>query len=343
MPITREWRLLGHDVLLAAGDLTEGLNSTLVRGVTRRPSLSSLQGHQSIAKWAREQDLDVVLTNTATASALARLRDIGVPVVYFCHGLHWNTGSTVGEKIWQVVEKSLLRNTAGVISINSSDKVWFGNRVSKERHLHLRNGVGVPLREYPLASFPDPAVLQVLWAGEFSERKRPHLMLEVVESVVNRGTRCEFVMLGDGPQKDEVEREARRRGLSNVLEFPGRRPIQDWIEGAHVMAHTSMWEGLPRVLLEAYAMGRQSVAFDVKGTRDIPDIVLVPDGDTDALADNLARLALTPPVNPVELDVSWMDSAIVAGKIVEFLVSICSMDSNPNTITGSVFTTDDSR
>jgi glycosyltransferase involved in cell wall biosynthesis len=67
----------------------------------------------------------------------------------------------------------------------------------------------------------------------------------------------------------------------------GRQDVRPFITSASAVAHTAAWEGLPRVGLEAAAIGRRFVAYDVKGARDIPGAVLVRDGDAKALADAL--------------------------------------------------------
>jgi glycosyltransferase involved in cell wall biosynthesis len=71
--------------------------------------------------------------------------------------------------------------------------------------------------------------------------------------------------------------------------------IRDVWKAAHIAVLPSIREGLPKSLLEAAACGRPIVATDVPGCREIArenvNALLVPAGDTVALADALERLA----------------------------------------------------
>jgi glycosyltransferase involved in cell wall biosynthesis len=67
--------------------------------------------------------------------------------------------------------------------------------------------------------------------------------------------------------------------------------------GADVVVHPSLWEGLPRTLIEAQAAGRACVASDVKGNREVvsPDTgLLIAPRDAAGFARSLARLINEP-------------------------------------------------
>lgn len=74
-------------------------------------------------------------------------------------------------------------------------------------------------------------------------------------------------------------------------------------------------------MLEARAMQRQSIAFDSKGSRDIPDVILSAEGDVNDFADKVAWFgAKTISGSHVLALVSpSLDSAVVAKTIARFL------------------------
>jgi len=65
-----------------------------------------------------------------------------------------------------------------------------------------------------------------------------------------------------------------------------------------VVVLASYAEGIPRVLMEAAAMGRPAVGTDVRGTREVitdgETGYLVPSRDASALAEAISRLAAEP-------------------------------------------------
>src|SRR5581483_3266620 len=65
---------------------------------------------------------------------------------------------------------------------------------------------------------------------------------------------------------------------------------------SHALLHVSWTEGMPQVLLEAFAAGLPAVATDVGGVRAVADgaALLVGPGDPAAAAESLERLADDP-------------------------------------------------
>ncbi len=283
-PIIERWEEAGHEVFPAAGNLASHRNSHVIEGLTRRPSLSLLRTPERLREWA--EGLDVVLTNSGTASAAVRLSRLEAPVVYFCHGLHWNRGNRPLELLWRAVEGSLAAKAAGVIVINSDDERWFRARMQQERLVRLTAGVGLDCSDYPTSPVPS-GELTLAWIGEFSPRKRPWLALQVAEELKNRGIGFRLQMAGRGPLLEAMRQQIRARELNEHVETVGYGDSADILTTSHALVHTASWEGLPRVMLESLAVGRHMFAFDVKGVRDVPEAVLIPDGDVSAMADRI--------------------------------------------------------
>jgi glycosyltransferase involved in cell wall biosynthesis len=92
-------------------------------------------------------------------------------------------------------------------------------------------------------------------------------------------------MLGDGPLLGEV-----RAAAPAYVDVVGRRDPVPAIAAAHALLHTSEREGLPRVQLEAAAVGRPSFGYDIRGVRDAPGATAIGDvGDMRGLATAIER------------------------------------------------------
>ena len=287
-----DWTARGHEVRCAAGTPPAApVPFDLIPGLSQRPALGSLRVPAQIRSWVREQRIDVLVTNTATASTLARVLPLPCKVVYFCHGLHWNTGRHPA----QLIESVLARRCDAIFTINTDDYEWLRRRNSDVRL--LRQGVGVPDDRFQWSPMPQADRLELVWAGDFTPRKRPQQAVRVVQHLVESGTKLRLVMLGDGELWDETVGLVEQLGLQGVIETPGRGPVEQALAEAHALLHTAAWEGLPRILLEGFVMGRRAFAFDVKGVRDVPHALLAPDGDTAALA---RLVASSQPVTAIE-------------------------------------------
>jgi glycosyltransferase involved in cell wall biosynthesis len=132
-----------------------------------------------------------------------------------------------------------------------------------------------------------PIVGTVSRLGEL--RKGIHHFLEMAAVVAASRPSVRFLIVGDGPLRAALERQARELGIGPNVVFTGeRRDIPALLAAMHVFVMPSLYEGGPYTVLEAMAMARPVVATPV-GL--VPDVVrdresglLVRIGDSAALA-----------------------------------------------------------
>lgn len=287
--MVRRWTEDNIAVYPAAGSPAHKVaGTTVIESLTRSPHPANLTAPRDLRRWAQHNDLDVILSNTANASALVRLTDIGPSIVYFCHGLHWNA-PTIRTAPFRAAEAIFLRRTSGIITLNSDDEHWFHARTDVPQ-MRLQYGVGLDIAVYARTAPPPKGDrLELLWIGEFSNRKNPLAALDVAGTLSRLGVDFHLNMLGDGALRSTARYEAVKRGLDGQVSMPGKSVPTPFLNRAHAVIHTAHWEGLPRVLLEAIAVGRPVYGFDVKGVRDIPGIHLAPYGDSEGLASKVLQ------------------------------------------------------
>ena len=98
-----------------------------------------------------------------------------------------------------------------------------------------------------------------------------------------------LVVLGEGPDRAELERLARELGLEGRVFLLGRVPdVAAWLRRADVFVHPARWEGFGLAVLEAMLAGLPVVATSVSS---LPELVV--DGETGLLvaADDVTALA----------------------------------------------------
>jgi glycosyltransferase involved in cell wall biosynthesis len=127
--------------------------------------------------------------------------------------------------------------------------------------------------------------------GRLVEQKNQALAVRALAKV----PRAVLVILGEGPTRTELEREAREAGVAERVVLAGIRPdARPVIGAADAVVVSSHWEGLPLVALEALAAGTPLVATAVRGVRELlvdgETAVLVEPGDSAALAAGVRRI-----------------------------------------------------
>jgi glycosyltransferase involved in cell wall biosynthesis len=144
-----------------------------------------------------------------------------------------------------------------------------------------------------------PGVRLVGTIGRLSWKKAYPDFLAMAARVRAVHDDVEFVMIGDGPLRAELEAEAERLGVRPYVHFLGEvHGVRALLRGLDLFVITSVIEGMPNVVLEALAVERPVVATAVGG---IPEIIadgqsglLVPPSDPAALTAACLRLLEDP-------------------------------------------------
>lgn len=322
-PLIEEWTRRGHTIFPASGTAARTMESAVLNAVTRRPSIPALRSGDSLRHWVTTNRLDVIVTNTAVASALVRSSVTKVPIVYFCHGLHWaSRGDWRSRILWEPIERALLSRTAAAIALNDHDEKWFLRHMPRQRVLRLRAGVGVPLSLFPAAGPIDDPTLRMAWIGEFSKRKRPSDALAVLEHLRKEGVDARLSMYGTGPLHEALRRKVIDRGLEDRVSIPGRGNVAQVLAESNLLLHTAAWEGLVRVALEAAAVGRWTYGYRVKGVVDTPAARVVPYGDSKGLAALIAGDFRCNRLGDLPVARSSLEPQIAASEIAKLLETV---------------------
>jgi glycosyltransferase involved in cell wall biosynthesis len=142
--------------------------------------------------------------------------------------------------------------------------------------------------------------LRVLSVGRLDPEKNPLLLADILGRLRERSPRWRLDVCGDGPLAPELERRLRELGVADAATLHGFVPIDGGLwelyTGCHMLLHVSFTEGVPQVLLEAFAARLPVVATAVGG---VPELVLgagllIPPSDAAAAVDSLERLAGDP-------------------------------------------------
>lgn len=154
------------------------------------------------------------------------------------------------------------------------------------------NGLTIPEgpRPQPGAPIDSPNIVAVF---RLVPRKGCHVLLDALAMLPEQ---VRLTIVGDGPERANLEAQAARLGLSQRVCFAGdQADIYPWLAAAHIFCLPSLrGEGLSNSLLEAMAVGLPCVGAATGGT---PEVLLdeqcgllVPPDDPPALAAALRRL-----------------------------------------------------
>jgi glycosyltransferase involved in cell wall biosynthesis len=160
--------------------------------------------------------------------------------------------------------------------------------VDREAGQRLRQELGLPAQSLLIGTV---AVLEPL---------KGHLvLLDAVRRLQSEFPHAHFIFVGDGRLRPQLEAYLQAHQLADRVSLLGyRKDVPQIINAFDVVAFPSLHEGLPYAIQEAMALAKPIVASRVGGIPEEIDDgrsgLLVPPGDSQALADGLRQLLRSP-------------------------------------------------
>jgi glycosyltransferase involved in cell wall biosynthesis len=110
----------------------------------------------------------------------------------------------------------------------------------------------------------------VVFVGRLDPQKDPLWLLEVFPRLQQEISGVHLVFVGQGPLESRLRDQIQQRHLESFVHVLGWRvDIPDILKSAHVLALPSRWEGMPNIVLEAFASGLPVVATAVEGVSEL--------------------------------------------------------------------------
>lgn len=172
--------------------------------------------------------------------------------------------------------------------------------LSAEKLVVIPNGVDLlryadapPADLSPAGIAPDRRV--VACVGRLDPQKGLDWLLDCASIFLGRASDCDLILVGGGPDRPALERQAKRLRIAQRVHLLGfRRDVANILARSELLVLPSRWEGMPNVVLEAMAAGRPVVGTDVEGVAELlgsnASGQIVPYGATEVLADRVVAL-----------------------------------------------------
>ena len=288
-----------YDITLASGITTgpegsliskakgSGVNLVIINGLTRNINpFSDISAFLSLYKLIKKNKYDIVHTHSSKAGILGRLaaKLAGCSVIiHTIHGLPFHPYQnkflnflyirlerlagrytdkiiTVCESMAQKAQAAGIKPVSGYVTVYSGmdlDK-FIDERTSSRQ---AKRNIGLPADAKVVGKvarlFPLKGYEYFISASK--------CISECVQNVY-------FLIIGDGVLREHLEHRVRQMGLKDRFIFAGLVPHDDvprFIAAMDIVVHTSLREGLARVIPQAMAMSKPVVSFDIDGAREL--------------------------------------------------------------------------
>jgi len=273
--------------------------------------LSDVTAFWKLYRLIKKGRYHIVHTHSSKAGVLGRLaaKLAGTPlIVHTLHSLVFHDYQPwIVNRAWRWTKKICAPATDFYISVSSviSEKAIAAGIAEPERFRTVYSGMELDWflnakfdadrvkREFGIP-LDAPVVGKI--ARLFPLKGHDQLM-DAAPEIVKRIPNVRFFLIGDGILLEHLQKRASEYGILDNFVFAGlidRTRIPEMISAMDIVVHTSLREGLARVLPQALAMGKPCVAFDIDGAREVvindKTGYLVEAFDSSGLADGIARL-----------------------------------------------------
>jgi glycogen synthase len=188
------------------------------------------------------------------------------------------------------------------VTTNVGVSPYVAQRIDLPRTIAIWNGVSAtPVPEYGGEAEFDGRCVCFGYLGRLVTEKGLPVLLRASRDLAAKGYSFRLRIVGDGPERANLEKMAQEYGLADRTEFVGSVPataIKETLNGVSVIVMPSVWEDVaPLVAMEQLMEGRLLVASDIGGLGQIAADggLLFPAGDADALSKLMLQI-LTDPV-----------------------------------------------
>ena len=300
----------------------------------------------------------------ANLLGLLSARRLGIPIISVSHG--W-TAESLRVRVFEALDRWLLRRMDKVVCVSEGQAGKVRRSGVPEAKIRvIRDAVRADrfvnvepeYRQRLEAMFADRPDVIVGAAGRLSPEKGFGVLVDAAAQVLNSQHALHatphaslpavgFVLFGDGPLRGALESQIEARGLQGRFHLAGfHSDLDKFYPHLDLLVLPSYTEGLPNVVLEAFAAGVPVVATAVGGTPEaVQDGVngyLVEPGKADALAGRIADM-LADPVRRREMGDSGQENvrqtfsfAQQAGEYLELFRSIVPSGTASNRRSGRI-------
>ncbi len=283
---------------------------SLVRAI--RP-LADLRALLALARLLRRLKPAIVHTHSSKAGILGRLaaRLAGVPVIiHSIHGFGFTRYQPAPvRRLLIALECLAARVTSRFFAVSEANRqlgVELG-LFPEGRCAVIRSGVDVAsIRRLEVDTAAkkrelglEPGRPTVGMVAPMKAQKAPLDFVRVAAKVAAKRPDTQFLFVGDGELRGAMEAEITRLDLAKSFRLAGwRRDVPAVMRCLDVFVLTSLWEGLPRVYLEALAGGVPVVGTRVDGAAEVVhdgvNGYLLAPGDVQGMADRVIALLANP-------------------------------------------------
>jgi len=294
IPYLKLFKDKGYEVHVATGDDVQIANycdKKIIMPIARSPyKISNIKAIRVLKENIMKEKYDIIHCHTPMGAVVTRLaakkarKKYGTKVIYTAHGFHFYKGAP--KKNWLLyypVEWYLAKYTDTLITINKND-YNFAKKKFIKRCLNIIYvpGVGLNFEKFNINVNENEknSILKSLnlkkdafilvFPARLDKNKNQIFLINCMEKLIKVHKNIHLLLPGSDELNGYYQNNVKERNLCSNIHFLGRRnDIPELLKISNISVSSSLREGLPVNVMEAFACGLPVVALNCRGMEDL--------------------------------------------------------------------------
>lgn len=243
------------------------------------------RAYRSLMALLREIKPEIIHTHSSKAGIIGRAAaaKLGIPAVHTIHGAAFHYGqNAIAYEIYRLAEQWAAKRCDKIISVADAmtEQYLAAGVGSQEKYVTISSGMEVE----PFLSPPrsrdvvrrelgiESGDVVIGKIARLFHLKGHEFVIAAASKVVREHPNAKFLFVGNGILRESYQKYIDSLGLTRNFIFTGLVPpdrVPELIHAMDIVVHTSLWEGLARVLPQGMIAGKPVVSYDVDGAREV--------------------------------------------------------------------------
>ncbi|MAI28794.1 MAG: hypothetical protein CMP38_01160 [Rickettsiales bacterium] len=221
--------------------------------------------------FSKKENIDNLYICGFKACSIIRIISIFIKTPKIIHAIRWNPVSdNINDKIFRIFERIFIFKTTGWVCNSKSalETLVLKCGIPRNKITFIYNGIEINEKIILEKNLNQNVVLTL---SNFAPRKGLIEYLSVIEKVVKKLDRVEFIFAGRDDMNGQVHREVSRKQLQKNIKLVGFvNDVSKLFKISKLMVIPSILpEGNPTSILESMSYGKPVIGYDVKGVNEL--------------------------------------------------------------------------
>lgn len=170
--------------------------------------------------------------------------------------------------IYELIENTVIKNADRVVTVSENLQKKLQQRTNVSNIITIYNGISI--ENNIKFNKKNNEIFEVCCVGRLEKVKNINFLIDGIALLKSKGNFIKCNIIGDGSQKSDLEFQITQLGLKDTITLLGyKENVNEYIANSNLLIMTSIMEGIPMTIIEAFANKTAVLASDVGGISEM--------------------------------------------------------------------------